>query len=155
MPDNKIETCTYSKTVVEHCSSPVVMNNSHNNESFYLTRSLSYCDMDLSQQQQESTEGFYLSSAINVNDNKCNHLETSQRSLSTNTLGQLNRQLFPLSSPASCSIKYLPGQAASSLSHHPNAGSVTAIQSPARSMNPSSKQHPQLLTVSLTRTNRR
>ncbi|CAF1482097.1 unnamed protein product [Adineta steineri] len=63
---------------------PVVMNNLHNNESFYSTRSLSYSDMDSSQQQ--GTEGFYLSSVMNLNDNTYNHLETSPRSLSTNTL---------------------------------------------------------------------
>ncbi|CAF1261084.1 unnamed protein product [Adineta steineri] len=65
---------------------PVVMNNLHNNESFYSIRSLSYSDMDSSQQQQQGTEEFYLSSAMNLNDNTNNHLETSPRSLSTNTL---------------------------------------------------------------------
>ncbi|CAF0772411.1 unnamed protein product [Adineta steineri] len=45
----QIETSTYSKTAVDHCSSPVIMNNLHNNKSFYSTRSLSYSDMDLSQ----------------------------------------------------------------------------------------------------------
>ncbi|CAF0789881.1 unnamed protein product [Adineta steineri] len=39
--------------------------------------------------QVKSTEEFHLSSAVNVNDNTYNHLETSQRSLSTNTFDQL------------------------------------------------------------------
>ncbi|CAF4385610.1 unnamed protein product [Adineta steineri] len=47
--------------------------------------------------------------------------------------------------------KYLPDQAASASSYHPNAGSVTPTQSPIRSMNPPlSKQHSQSSTVSLT-----
>ncbi|CAF1489426.1 unnamed protein product [Adineta steineri] len=69
MSENKIETSVYSKTAVEHYSTPVVMNNLHNNESFYSTRSLSYSDMDLSQQQHQGTEEFHLSSAMNINDN--------------------------------------------------------------------------------------
>ncbi|CAF3987480.1 unnamed protein product [Adineta steineri] len=77
MSENKIETSAYSKTAVEHYSSPVVMNNLHNNESFHSTRSLSYSDMDLSQQHQ-GTEEFYLSYVMNINDNTYNHLETSQ-----------------------------------------------------------------------------
>ncbi|CAF4439490.1 unnamed protein product, partial [Adineta steineri] len=45
-----------------------------------------------------------------------------------------NRQFSPSSGPGSRSSKNLPGQAASPSSLHPNAGSVTPTQSPARSM---------------------
>jgi hypothetical protein len=85
MSESKIETASYS-TTVEHRSSPIVISSLSNDEVFHTTQNLSHSDMNLS--EDKYLEEYYPPSIMDLNNNSCTHLATSQHCLSTNAIDQ-------------------------------------------------------------------